>query len=253
MEPFEDQPRHGGRHRVDSAVVWTATAGSLVCSVVIFLATNWPSPEPVAMPVPSAEWRFPVTPSATADTALPGFTFDAVAPPQAAPNVTSPPRAGTPTTTPTANPTQPQSPPPPGSATTAPRPPGAQIRAVGAGKCLDVPNSTATQGTQLQIWACGGRSGQAWTRTPSGQLTATVNGVTQCVDAYQHGTSPGTQVTLWPCNGRANQQWRVSPDGTILGVQSGLCLDVTGGSTADGAQVELWTCNGQPNQRWTLG
>ncbi|MEV6607074.1 ricin-type beta-trefoil lectin domain protein [Kutzneria sp. NPDC051319] len=247
MEPFDDQPRHRGRQRLDAAVVWTATAGALVCSVVIFLATNWPSPEPVAVPAPSSEWRFPVTPSSTVDTDTPGSPFDVVAPPQAMPTVSSPPRVGTSAIT-TANPPQPR--PQPGNTTTAPRPAGTQVRA--AGKCLDVPNST-TPGTQLQIWSCSGRPNQAWARTPSGQLTVTLNGVTQCVDAYQHGTTPGTPVTVWPCNGRANQQWLVGPDGTITGVQSGLCLDVTGGSTADGAQVELWTCNGRTNQRWTLG
>jgi hypothetical protein len=245
MEPFDDQPQHRGRQRVDAAVVWTATAGALVCSVVIFLATNWPSPEPVALPAPSSEWRFPLTPSSVVDTGTPGYTFDAVAPPQTAPTVTSPARPST--FTATTNPTQ------PGNATTTPRPAGTQVRAMGAGKCLDVPNSTTTPGTQLQIWSCSGRSNQAWARTPSGQLTVTLNGVTQCADAYQHGTTPGTPVTVWPCNGRANQQWLVGPDGTLTGVQSGLCLDVTGGSTADGTQVELWTCNGQTNQRWTLG
>jgi hypothetical protein len=250
MEPLPDQPRPHGGQRGDTAVVWTATAGALVCSVVIFLATNWPSPEPVAAPVPSPEWRYPVTPSSTVDTGTSGYTFDVVAPPQARPTVTSPPRVGTSTTT-TASPTQPQ--PGPGNATTAPRPTGTQVRAMGSGKCLDVPNSTTAPGTQLQISSCSGRADQAWTRTPSGQLTVTPNGVTQCADAYQHGTTPGTPVTVWPCNGRANQQWLVGPDGTITGVQSGLCLDVTGGSTADWAQVELWTCNGQTNQRWTLG
>jgi hypothetical protein len=39
----------------------------------------------------------------------------------------------------------------------------------------------------------------------------------------------------------------------VTGVQSGLCLDVTGASTAEGAPVELWTCNGGSNQQWTLG
>ncbi|EWM10402.1 hypothetical protein KUTG_00706 [Kutzneria sp. 744] len=63
----------------------------------------------------------------------------------------------------TANPTQPQ--PAPENTTTAPRPAGTQVRA--AGKCLDVPNSTTTPGTQLQIWSCSGRPNQAWSRTPS--------------------------------------------------------------------------------------
>ncbi len=45
----------------------------------------------------------------------------------------------------------------------------------------------------------------------------------------------------------------INSNGTITGVQSGLCLDVTGATTADGTPVELWTCNGQTNQQWTLG
>jgi hypothetical protein len=44
----------------------------------------------------------------------------------------------------------------------------------------------------------------------------------------------------------------VNANGTITGVQSGLCLDVTGASTANGAPVELWTCNGGSNQQWAL-
>ena len=64
---------------------------------------------------------------------------------------------------------------------------------------------------------------------------------------------PGTKVEIWPCNGGANQQWSINSNGTITGVQSGLCLDVTGASTANGALVELWTCNGQSNQQWSLG
>jgi len=123
------------------------------------------------------------------------------------------------------------------------------VHAVGAGKCLDVPDTTA--GTQARIWTCDGRPNQSWTHTTGNQLT--VAGGTMCLDAYDNQTGAGTKVVLWSCNGQANQQWLRNPDGTITGVQSGLCLDVTGASTADGALVELWTCNGGSNQQWTLG
>ena len=126
------------------------------------------------------------------------------------------------------------------------------VHAVGAGKCLDDPNSTTTLGTQMQIWDCGGGANQAWTHTSSNQLTLTVGGTSLCLDASGQGTTPGTKVETWTCNGQANQQWTLNSNGTITGVQSGLCLDVTGASTADGATVELWTCNGQSNQQWTL-
>ncbi|MEV4148758.1 arabinofuranosidase catalytic domain-containing protein [Amycolatopsis sp. NPDC049691] len=127
------------------------------------------------------------------------------------------------------------------------------LHAVGAGKCLDVPGSTTTQGTQLQIYSCSGQANQTWTRTSSNQLTVSVGGQTLCLDASGNGTSAGTKVVTWSCNGGANQQWTVNSNGTVTGAQSGLCLDVTSASTANGALVELWTCNGGSNQQWTLG
>jgi hypothetical protein len=126
------------------------------------------------------------------------------------------------------------------------------LHAVGAGKCLDVPNSSTAAGTQLQIWDCSGGANQAWTRTSSGQLTVFSGSSQLCLDAYDNQTSAGTKVETWPCNGGANQQWSVNSNGTVTGTQSGLCLDVTGASTANGALAELWTCNGQSNQQWNL-
>jgi len=127
------------------------------------------------------------------------------------------------------------------------------LHAVGAGKCLDVPNSSTTAGTQVQIWDCNGQANQTWTRTSSGQLTVYSGSSQMCLDAYGNGTTNGTKVDTWPCNGGANQQWTFNSNGTITGTQSGLCLDVTGASTANGALAELWTCNGGSNQQWTLG
>jgi alpha-galactosidase len=131
--------------------------------------------------------------------------------------------------------------------------PSGEIHAVGAAKCLDVPNSSTTAGTQLDIWSCNGGANQIWTRTSSGQLTVYSGSSALCMDAYNNQTTAGTKVELWPCNGAANQQWQVNSNGTITGTQSGLCLDVTGASTANGALAELWTCNGGSNQQWTLG
>ncbi|MEU4833726.1 lectin [Streptosporangium sp. NPDC023615] len=47
-------------------------------------------------------------------------------------------------------------------------------------------------------------------------------------------------------NGGGNQQ-----NGTIVGGQSGRCVDVTGAAATNGAQAQLWDCNGGTNQRWT--
>jgi poly(hydroxyalkanoate) depolymerase family esterase len=127
------------------------------------------------------------------------------------------------------------------------------LHAVGAGKCLDDPNSSTAGGTQQQIWDCNGQANQTWTHTSSGQLTLSVGGQTFCLDANGQGTTNGTKAIIWPCNGQANQQWNFNSNGTITGVQSGLCLDVTGAGTANGTLVELWACNGGSNQQWKLG
>jgi endo-1,4-beta-xylanase len=125
------------------------------------------------------------------------------------------------------------------------------LHAVGAGKCLEVPNSSTTPGTQLQIRSCSGGANQTFTRSTSGELSV-YNGA-DCLDANGRGTSAGTKVIIWSCNGQTNQQWNINADGTVTGVQSGLCLDVSGASTADGAPVQLWTCSGASNQHWTFG
>ncbi len=131
---------------------------------------------------------------------------------------------------------------------------GGEVHAVGAGKCLDVPQPTSTQapaGTQVQIYTCNAGGNQLWTRTSANALT--VYSGSECLDAASNGTAPGTKVQIFTCSGQANQQWNVNSNGTITGVQSGLCLDVSGASTANGALIELWTCNGQANQQWTTG
>jgi Ricin-type beta-trefoil lectin domain len=128
-----------------------------------------------------------------------------------------------------------------------------ELHAVGAGKCLDVPNSSTTAGTQVQIWDCTGGSNQMFTRTSSNQLTVYSGGSRMCLDANSRGTSPGTKVIVYSCNGQDNQQWNVQSNGTVTSALSGLCLDVTGAGTANGTLVELWTCNGGSNQQWSLG
>jgi hypothetical protein len=137
---------------------------------------------------------------------------------------------------------------PPGD--TPPPPAGQQIVGGQSARCLEVPNSTTTNGTQMQLWDCGTATGQRWTYTSGRQLT--VYGGTKCLDANGAGSSNGTQVIIWDCHGGTNQQWNVNSNGTITGQQSGLCLDANGAGTANGTKIILWSCNGQSNQVWNL-
>ncbi|MBV1856730.1 RICIN domain-containing protein, partial [Catellatospora tritici] len=129
----------------------------------------------------------------------------------------------------------------------SPPPSGGASRIVGAqsGRCIDVPNSSQSNGTRVQLYDCHGLTNQQWTYTASKQLK--VYG-SMCLDAA--GSGNGSAVQIYSCNNQSNQQWNVNSNGTITGVQSGRCLDVW--STANGAQVQIYDCNGQANQRFSL-
>jgi hypothetical protein len=128
-------------------------------------------------------------------------------------------------------------------------PTGRQIVGGQSGRCVDVPNSSTTNGTQVQLWDCNGQANQSWTYTSSKQLMVFGS---KCLDASGRGTTNGTAVIIWDCNGQTNQQWNVNTNGTITGVQSGLCLDANAAATANGTKLILWSCNGQTNQQWSL-
>ena len=122
------------------------------------------------------------------------------------------------------------------------------IRGVGSGRCLDVPNSSTTDGTQLQLWDCSGGSNQQWTYTSANELQVYGN---KCLDAG--GTGNGAVVQIYSCWGGDNQKWRFNSDGTIVGVQSGLCLDAVGAGTSNGTKIQLYSCWGGDNQKWIRG
>jgi len=128
-------------------------------------------------------------------------------------------------------------------------PQNATIVGAQSGRCVDVSGASTTNGTQVQLWDCNGRTNQRWTYTAGKQLMVYGN---KCLDASGRGTSNGTPVIIWDCSGQANQQWNVNANGTITGVQSGLCLDANGGAASNGTKIILWSCNGGANQQWRL-
>ncbi|WP_084546651.1 RICIN domain-containing protein [Glycomyces arizonensis] len=130
-----------------------------------------------------------------------------------------------------------------------PAPASGELLGVGSGRCLDVPNQSTANGTQVEIWDCNGGSNQQWTYTDAGELRVYGN---KCLDAEGAGTADGTLAIIWDCHGGTNQKWNLNADGSITNVQSGLCLDVEGYGTANGSLVHLWTCHGGTNQQWNL-
>ncbi|MFC7891762.1 endo-1,4-beta-xylanase [Streptomyces sp. NPDC057381] len=132
-----------------------------------------------------------------------------------------------------------------GGSTTPPADAG-QIKGVGSGRCLDVPDAVTTDGTQLQLWDCHSGTNQQWTYTDAGELRVYGD---KCLDAA--GTGNGAKVQIYSCWGGDNQKWRLNSDGSIVGVQSGLCLDAVGAGTANGTLIQLYSCSNGSNQRWT--
>ncbi|MFF3634813.1 endo-1,4-beta-xylanase [Streptomyces sp. NPDC002250] len=133
-----------------------------------------------------------------------------------------------------------------GGDSTTPPAGGGQIKGVGSGRCLDVPGTSTTDGTQLQLWDCHSGTNQQWTYTDAGEFKVYGD---KCLDAA--GTGNGAKVQIYGCWGGDNQKWRLNSDGSIVGVQSGLCLDAVSGGTANGTLIQLYSCSNGSNQRWT--
>ncbi|NGO76333.1 1,4-beta-xylanase [Streptomyces sp. YC504] len=132
-----------------------------------------------------------------------------------------------------------------GGTTTPPEGSG-QIKGVASGRCLDVPNAGTADGTQVQLWDCHSGTNQQWAPTAAGELRVYGN---KCLDAA--GTANGSKVQIYSCWGGDNQKWRLNSDGSIVGVQSGRCLDATAAGTANGTLIQLYSCSNGSNQRWT--
>ncbi|SDJ56926.1 endo-1,4-beta-xylanase [Streptomyces indicus] len=132
------------------------------------------------------------------------------------------------------------------SGSTTPPSGAARIRGVASGRCVDVPGASTTDGTQVQLWDCGNGTNQQWTHTAAGELRVYGN---KCLDAA--GTANGAKVQIYSCWGGENQKWRLNSDGSIVGVQSGLCLDAAAAGTANGTMIQLYSCWNSGNQRWT--
>ncbi|GGY19784.1 hypothetical protein GCM10010358_83010 [Streptomyces minutiscleroticus] len=131
-----------------------------------------------------------------------------------------------------------------GGDTSTPPVEGGQLKGVCPGRCLDVPNAGTADGTQLQLWDCHSNSNQQWEYTSAGEFRAYGD---KRLNAA--GTGNGAKVQIYSCWGGDNQKWRLNSDGSIVGVQSGLCLDAAG--SGNGAQIQLYACSNGSNQRWT--
>jgi alpha-galactosidase len=119
------------------------------------------------------------------------------------------------------------------------------LRGADSNRCVDDATGSQANGAWTQICDRDGGANQQWS-CPSGNQLLMYD---TCLDACNSQATQDTEVLIWSCNGTPNQRRRLNSDGTIIGVQSGPCLDVLG----NGALSQLWTCNGGSNQKWNCG
>ena len=117
------------------------------------------------------------------------------------------------------------------------------LRAVGANKCLDVPNQSHRDGDAAADLGLPQRDEPAVDlpdlHPGTGRL---LRGLPAVSGRLGRGTANGTAVIIWTCHGGSNQKWNRNANGTITNAQSGLCMEVSGildGQRRTGAAVGL--------------
>jgi hypothetical protein len=150
------------------------------------------------------------------------------------------------------------------------------------GFCLNDPNASKANNTQLTLAPCNGEQNQAWL-IPGMQFTSGVAGkclslagsgavstacaataaqyVTLGFDGtlqingkclYKTGTSfnDGTLIGGYTCNGSITELWGLSAYGQIENLQTSKCLAVLGNSATNGAKVVIEDCYNAPGEVW---
>lgn len=120
-------------------------------------------------------------------------------------------------------------------------------------KCVAVNGGKTANGTAVIAYSCSGGPEDQWNYV-FGQLQGigSADGTYKCLDVKGQGTTAGTLVDLWSCTSHPNQQWEIE-GGAIIGVQSQMCLDSSGGpKVGGGTQLVINTCTGVSSQNWTV-
>ena len=135
-----------------------------------------------------------------------------------------------------------------------------------SGLALDVQGGTIANCWNVQQYTRNGTEAQRWLIVPNGDGSYTI----ACAgnDSYAldvTGSSPawGTNVQIYERNGTKAQSWKLAaiapapsvPDGTYTitsSLDSGMALDIAGGSVDPSANVRIWGSNGTPAQQFKI-
>ncbi|MGW7104481.1 ricin-type beta-trefoil lectin domain protein [Streptomyces sp. NPDC054838] len=120
------------------------------------------------------------------------------------------------------------------------------------GKCLDVENSGAVDGTPVQVYWCNGTGAQQWWVYGDDHGLHLRNRNYKCLDVSNNDATNGTKIQVWTCNSSPAQTWEYNLRATtsLKNVGTGKCLDLH--SYDDGNDSWLWDCNGTGPQQFDI-
>lgn len=129
-------------------------------------------------------------------------------------------------------------------------------------KCIDTSGTWST-GTDVYEWSCqSGNDNQIFRVQSVGnyyQIKHTGSGL--CLGAENGGTSDGTKLELQTCDSSNKQLFSMASNSStssvrdfkMTNVNSGKCVDLSGGSSTNGTAIQLWSCDStNTNQNFAL-
>ncbi|WP_369392484.1 RICIN domain-containing protein [Streptomyces sp. CG1] len=122
------------------------------------------------------------------------------------------------------------------------------------GKCLEVENSSKSDGARVQMWDCNGQPGAKWEILSTGFTTSKIVNVNsgKCLEIADSRMDNGAPAQQWNCVYKDTQRWNVGTS-TIENVNSAKFLEVSNGSADNGARVQQWSYANLEWQHWSFG
>jgi hypothetical protein len=114
------------------------------------------------------------------------------------------------------------------------------------GKCLDIPDSDASDHVRIQLFDCRGTANQIFSLRADGSISA----LGKCLDVPDSDASDHVLIQLFDCRNQLNQHFVTDGIGH-LGVL-GKCLDVPNAYAVDHAPIQLFDCREQENQSFVF-
>jgi serine protease len=121
-----------------------------------------------------------------------------------------------------------------------------------SGKCLEIENSSTSNGARAQQWDCLGQAGMYWriVDVGSGYYHIVSNSSNKCLEIENSSYSNGARAQQWDCVGQSGALWTFS--GANIINRSGKCLEIENSSYSNGARAQQWDCVGQSGAQWSV-